>query len=111
MGAVENLEGFSVKSVMILAALCAALCVSVPAAQAKGMTDKEIYCTFMPMAKMCAPAAAKPAMAKPAMAKPAMAKPAPKKVAAAKPAPVGIKMLACVKAEPGKGHLYSCKWK
>jgi len=111
LGAVENLEGFSVKSVMILAALCAALCVSVPAAQAKGMTDKEIYCTFMPMAKMCAPAAAKPAMAKPAMAKPAMAKPAPKKVAAAKPAPVGIKMLACVKAEPGKGHLYSCKWK
>jgi hypothetical protein len=108
LGAVENLEGFSVKSVMILAALCAALCVSVPAAQAKGMTDKEIYCTFMPMAKMCAPAAAKPAMAKPAMAKPAMAMAKP---AAAKPAPKGIKMMACVKAEPGKGHLYSCKWK
>lgn len=106
------------KSVMILAALCAALCVSTPAAQAKGMTDKEIYCTFMPMATMCAPA--KPAMAKPAMApamakpamamaKPAMAKPAPK-MAAAAPA-MGMKMMACTKADKGKGYLYSCKWK
>lgn len=95
------------KSVMIAAALCAALCASTPVAvQAKGMTDVQLYCTFFPWTAKCAPA--KPAAAKPA-AKPAAV--ASVKPAASKPAPMGIKTMHCVKAAAGAGHLYSCTWK
>jgi hypothetical protein len=91
-----------VKSAMILAAFCAALCVSTPAAQAIGPTDNELFCKFFPLTAKCT-APAKPAPVKPAM-----------KVAAAKPAAtpkLGIKMLSCVKAPADKPYLYTCVWK
>lgn len=93
------------KSVMILAAFAAALCVSTPAAQAMGPTDSELFCKFFPLTAKCS-APAKPAPVK--AAKPTM------KVAAAKPAAtpkLGIKMLSCVKAPADKPYLYSCVWK
>ena len=92
---------------MIAAALCAAVSLSAPAAQAAGMskmTDVQVYCMFMPMATKCA-TPAKAAPAKPA-AKVAMA--APVKVAAPK---IGIKMMSCVPAAKGKAYLYECVWK
>lgn len=90
---------------MIAAALCAAFCISVPAAQAAGMskmTDTQIFCTFMPMASKCTtPSAPVKAVAKPA--KVAMAKPAAPKV--------GLKVMSCVPAAKGKAYLYDCVWK
>ena len=95
------------KSALILAAVCAALCVSAPAAQAVGPKDSELFCKFFPLTTKCSPA--KPA------AMP-MAKPAPMKIAAVKPAAVAtpkmsIKMMSCVKAPADKAYLYSCVWK
>ena len=92
------------RSLMIAAALCAAVCMSAPAqAAASKMTDVQIYCMFMPMATKCAPAApAKVVAPKPAkvamVAKPAAAK-------------TGIKMMSCVPAAKGKAYLYECVWK
>ena len=102
------------KSVMILAALGAALCMSAPlGVQAAKLTDHDLYCTFIPLTSKCAPA--KPAMAAP-MAKPApvvamaapMAKPA---MAMAKPAAMTVKMYHCEKRTDGKPYLMSCSWK
>ena len=103
------------KSAIIAAALCAAFCVSTPAAvqaaattMAKGPTDVQLYCTFFPWTAKCATPA--PAKAKP-VAK-AVVKPVTK-VAMAKPAAAktGIKTMACVPAPKGKAYLYSCSWK
>ena len=90
-------------SAMILAAFCAALCVSTPAVQAMGPTDNELFCKFFPLTAKCT-APAKPAPAN-------MAK--PMKVAAVKPATpkLGIKMLSCAKAPADKPYLYGCVWK
>lgn len=101
------------KSVLVAAALGAAMLVAPVAAQAatantplKGMSDVQLYCTFFSWTAKCAPAAA------------VAPKAAPAKVAAVKPAAVkpvaaraGIKMLDCTKAAPGKAYLYSCSWK
>jgi hypothetical protein len=94
-----------VKSALILAAVCAALCVSAPAAQAVGPKDSELFCKFFPLTTKCSPA--KPA---------AVVKAAPVKVAAVKPAAVatpklGVKVMSCVKAPADKPYLYSCVWK
>jgi hypothetical protein len=102
--------GTLVKSAMILAALCAAFCVSTPAVQAKGMTDMDMYCKILPMTAKCkAPAPAKPVaavpMAKPAAMKMAMAKPAPKPMA------MGMKMMGCVPAPAGSKFFLTCNWK
>ena len=102
---------FNMKSAMIVAALCAAFCVSTPAVQAKGMSDTDLFCKFFPLASKCAPAkpAATPAhhMSKP-MAKPmlAMAKPAAKPMTK-----MSIKMWHCEKRTDGKPYLLSCAWK
>lgn len=94
------------KSVLILAAVCAALCVSAPAAQAVGPKDSELFCKIFPLTTKCTPST-KPAPV-------TMAK--PMKMAAVKPAAVatptmGIKMMSCVKAPADKPYLYSCVWK
>jgi len=104
-----------VKSAMIVAALFAAVCVSAPmAVQAastatgslKGMTDTQLYCSLFSWTAKCAPAAAKAAPAKTAMVKPAaVAVPAAKGTTK-----LGIKTMACAKAAPGKGYLYTCSW-
>jgi hypothetical protein len=100
---------------MLAVALGAALCISTFSAQAatttapaaKGPTDMQLYCTFFPMAAKCAPAAAAAPAAK-MVAKVAMVKPAPAMAAAPKAA---MKTMACVKADAGKGYLFSCTWK
>jgi len=93
-----------VKSLMIVAALGAALTMSAPvtaqAAMAK-LTDHDLYCSFMPLTSKCAPA--KP-MAKPAM-KVAMSKPG----TMAKHVPfTGMEMMVCTKRTDGKPYLMSC---
>jgi hypothetical protein len=103
------------KSTMMVAALFAAACVAAPmtvqaaspaASSLKGMTDTQLYCSLFAWTAKCAPATA---TAKPA--KTAMAKPAAVAVPAAKATPkLGIKTLACAKAEPGKAYLYTCSW-
>ena len=100
------------KSAIVAAALCAAVLMSAPAqaaAHAK-MTDHDLYCTFMPWLKLCAPAKPAP-MAKPAPV--AKAKPVAKPVvvAAAKPAAMTLKMYHCEKRTDGKPYLLSCAYK
>jgi hypothetical protein len=117
------MEGISVKSAMILAALCAALSLSAPlAAQAattamtpaktpaKGMSDVEMYCKFFPWTAKCASTTPAKAAVMP-VKQMAMAKPAAPMAPMAKPAHMGMKMMTCVKAAPGQGHLFSCTWK
>ena len=94
------------KYALIVAALCVSLAAATPPAQAaaKGPTDMQFFCTFMPLLKDCM----KPAT--PAK----MAAPAATKIAAAKPAvmpKLGIKMMSCVKAPAGKPYLLACSWK
>jgi len=107
------------KSVLIAAAICAAL-VSVPmSAQAATtkLTDHQLYCAFAPWMKMCATATPAPAKAaaKVATAKAAPAKPAVTKVAAVKPTPAvksaSLKVYVCEKRTDGKPFLLSCSWK
>jgi hypothetical protein len=93
------------KSALMLAALCAALCVSTPAVQAKGMGDAELYCKLMPLTAKCQPA--KAAAAKPVVMHVAATKLAPKAVTTKAP---HLKMLSCEKAT-GKKFMYSCSWK
>jgi hypothetical protein len=91
------------KSALMLAALCAALCVSAPAVQAKGMSDTDLYCKLMPLTAKCHATPAKSAPAKPVA----------KQVAAAKAVTVKaphFKMMSCVKSTDKK-FLYSCSWK
>src|SRR6185312_13042414 len=102
------------KSVLIAAAICAAL-VSVPmSAQAATtkLTDHQLYCAFAPWMKMCATATPAPAKA---AAKAAPAKPAVTKVAAVKPTPAvksaSLKVYVCEKRTDGKPFLLSCSWK
>lgn len=96
---------------LFAAALCAAVCVGAPAARAAAtpalstMTDVQIYCMWAPYAAKCA-TPAKPVAAKATAKTVAMVKPA----AAAKPAPVGMKTMACKPAAKGAGHLYDCVW-
>jgi hypothetical protein len=92
-------------AIIVAAALCASLWVSVPAAEAKGPTDMQLYCMFLPMTKDCAKPAAPVKMAKPAPMKIATMAPV-----AAKPK-TGMKTMSCVKAPAGKAHLYDCTWK
>jgi hypothetical protein len=103
----ESMEGLLVKSAMIVAALCAALVSGPVAAQAKGMTDTELYCSIVPLTSKCAPA--KPAAA--AVAAPAVAVAKAATVAATTAAKIGIKTMSCTKAAAGAGHLYDCTWK
>ncbi|HEV7717969.1 MAG TPA: hypothetical protein VGO70_03230 [Arsenicitalea sp.] len=86
------------KSALMLAALCAGLCVSAPAVQAKGPSDAELFCKLWPVSAKCHTTSAK--ITPVAM----VTKPA----AAMKPA--HLKMLSCVKATDKK-YFYSCSWK
>jgi hypothetical protein len=95
---------------LIAAALCAAVVavpVSAQAATTK-LTDHDLYCTFMPWLKLCAPAKPAAAVVK---ATPKVAKVAA--VAAPKPATksTGLKVYACEKRTDGKPYLLSCSWK
>jgi hypothetical protein len=101
-----------VNKLMIIAALCAAFGAAAPAARAAttpalfpALTDVQIYCGWAPYAAKCAPAA-RPVAAKPKVKTVAMVKPAAK----ARPAPVGVKVMACKPAARGAGHLYDCVW-
>lgn len=110
------------KSIVIAAALVAAVGISAPVtAQAKALsslTDTQIYCSLFPYTAKCA--AAKPAPTAKKAPKLAVAKkpvklvakkPAATLVATTKPVAVAFKTLHCVKAAPKAGHLYDCTWK
>jgi len=85
-----------VKSVLIAAALCAAM-VSVPAAAqaATGkLSDHDLYCSFRPLTSKCAPATP--------------VKVVPKKTFAKIEAKKGLEVYACSKRSDGKPFLLSC---